>query len=63
MLLKFYYCNLPNSCFDKPTLEEILQALKEDRSDWALKQIEVQTVSSFSELDRDKPQAWKDFYL
>ena len=39
-------CHLPNSCFDKPTLEEILQALKEDGSDWALKQIEV-TVSSF----------------
>ncbi|XP_020624992.1 3-hydroxyisobutyryl-CoA hydrolase, mitochondrial-like [Orbicella faveolata] len=30
-----------DSCFDKPTLEEILQALKEDGSDWALKQIEV----------------------
>lgn len=30
-----------NSCFDKPTLEEILQALKDDGSDWALKQIEV----------------------
>lgn len=56
-------CNLPNSCFDKPTLEEILQALKEDGSDWALKQIEVKTVSSFLEWDRDKPWAWNNFYF
>ena len=53
-------CHLPNSCFGKPTLEEILQALKDDGSDWALKQIEV-TVSSFLGWDRNEPRAW-NFY-
>lgn len=44
--------NFPNRCFGKSTLEEILQALKEDGSDWALEQIEV-TVSSFLGWDRN----------
>ncbi len=35
---------LQNSCFDRPTLEEILQALKEDGSEWALKQTEVMWI-------------------
>ncbi|RMX45411.1 hypothetical protein pdam_00015712 [Pocillopora damicornis] len=30
-----------NSCFDKPTIEEILQALRDDGSDWAMKQVET----------------------
>lgn len=35
-----------NSCFDKPTVEEILQALRDDGSDWAVKQVE--TLSKMS---------------
>jgi len=30
-----------NSCFDKPTMEDILKALEEDGSEWALQQIEI----------------------
>lgn len=30
-----------NSCFDKPTIEEILQALRDDGSDWAMRQVET----------------------
>ena len=32
------------SCFSKPTVEEMIAALKDDRSDWSLKQIEVLLV-------------------
>ncbi|KAL9967456.1 hypothetical protein ACROYT_G025678 [Oculina patagonica] len=35
------YTQQIDSCFDRPTLEEILQALKEDGSEWALKQTEI----------------------
>lgn len=30
-----------NSCFDKPTMEDIISALEEDGTEWALQQIEV----------------------
>lgn len=30
-----------NSCFDKPTMEDIISALEEDGREWALQQIEV----------------------
>ncbi|XP_022799020.1 3-hydroxyisobutyryl-CoA hydrolase, mitochondrial-like [Stylophora pistillata] len=32
-----------NSCFDKPTVEDILQALRDDGSDWAVKQVKSPT--------------------
>lgn len=35
------YIHQINSCFDKPTIEEILQALKDDGSNWAMKQVET----------------------
>ena len=41
----FLIKNLLNSCFDKPTIEEILQALRDDGSDWAMKQVEVRPLS------------------
>ena len=45
LLSIFLIKNLLNSCFDKPTIEEILQALRDDGSDWAMKQVEVWPLS------------------
>ena len=39
--LQLMECDLITSCFDKPTMEDILKALEEDGSEWALQQIEV----------------------
>lgn len=39
---RFYgLCTFLFSCFDKPTMEDIISALEEDGTEWALQQIEV----------------------
>ena len=35
------------SCFDKQTVEDILDALEKDGSEWALQQIEVNFIIFF----------------
>lgn len=39
---RFYVlCTFLFSCFDKPTMEDIISALEQDGTEWALQQIEV----------------------